>query len=349
MKRNPSAILVISMLILILSLVSLVSMAKPAEEKGKTIAVFIPGTVAGSPVYEMLVKGAEQAVEKYRKKALEPVSITIIEAGTNQSEWPGKLTALCAEGKYDVILSSNPALPDIIEPLSKQFPKQNFIVLDSYKTGIPTLATVQYNQRQQAYMAGYAAAMATTSSDLTFANSQKKIALIAAQEYPVMNKIIYPGFVEGAKAFDKDITVEFRLVGNWYDAAKGNELARSLFNDGVDVILPIAGGASQGIIAAAKDLGFYISWFDNDGYSKAPGYVLSSAMVLQDKMAEKIVSDYLEQKLVFGEPQFAGMQEGYVDFTAHEPFTNNKIRVEGIEQIYNAIINKVLVLDSPVL
>nr|MBP7480293.1 BMP family ABC transporter substrate-binding protein [Spirochaetaceae bacterium] len=170
-----------------------------------------------------------------------------------------------------------------------------------------------------------------------------------AQEYPVMNKIIYPSFVEGAKAFDSEVTVDFRLVGNWYDAAKGNELTRALFNDGVDVILPIAGGASQGVIAAAKDLGFYISWFDNDGYTKAPGNVISSAMIMQEKMAEKIIGDYIQDNITFGKASFAGMEDGYVGFTAHEPFTDNADRAKAIDTIYNSILEKVLVLESPVL
>ncbi len=325
------------------------SMARPVEKTGKSIAVFVPGIVSGSPVYEMLVSGAQKAVDEYKGRDFGPLSLTVIEAGTNQSEWPGKITALCAEGKYDLILSSNPALPDIIEPLTKQFPKQYFIILDSYKEGNASMATVQYNQRQQAYMAGFAAAMASTSTDLKFANTDKKIALIAAQEYPVMNQVLYPSFVEGAKAYDKDIAVEFRLVGNWYDASKGNELARSLYKDGVDVILPIAGGASQGVIAAAKDLGFYISWFDSDGYSKAPGYVISSAMIMQEKMTKKILSDYIENKVVFGKAFTAGMEDGYVGFTPYEPLTDSAIRTEKLDALITSITEKVLVLDPPVM
>lgn len=346
-KRSLSALL--GAALLVSAVLLSVSMARPVEKTGKTIAVFVPGIVSGSPVYEMLVSGAQKAVDNHSIKDFGPVTLTIIEAGTNQAEWPGKLTALCAEGKYDLIFSSNPALPDIIEPLTKQFPSQHFLVLDAYKDNVSTLATVQYNQRQQAFMAGYAAAMATTSDDLKFSNPQKKIALIAAQEYPVMNKIIFPAFAEGAKAFDTEVTVDFRLVGNWYDAAKGNELARALFNDGVDVILPIAGGASQGVIAAAKDLGFYISWFDSDGYTKAPGNVISSAMIMQEKMAEKILSDYIENKVEFGKAQFAGMEDGYVAFTAHEPLTNDPERAASLEQMYTSILEKVLVLESPVL
>ena len=38
--------------------------------------------------------------------------------------------------------------------------------------------------------------------------------------------------------------------------------------------MPISGGANQGVLAAAKELGFYVSWFDNNGYSKAPVTIL---------------------------------------------------------------------------
>ena len=143
---------------------------------------------------------------------------------------------------------------------------------------------------------------------------QKKIALVAAQEYPVMNNIIFPGFVEGAKAVDSDITAEFRIVGNWYDATKGAELARSLYQEGVDVILPIAGGASQGVLSAAKELGFYVTWFDDDGYAKAPGYVVSSTALKQDKMAEELTLKALKNEIKYGEAETVGIAEGYVEF-----------------------------------
>lgn len=348
MKKRTLVIAGIIVLATIVVIVLIPSFLKPTVVNEKNIAVFIPGIVSGNPVYEMLVSGAQKAVESHKTNGVSTSSLTVIEAGTNQSEWPGKLTALCAEEKYDLIFSSNPALPDIIEPLTKKFSKQKFIILDSYKQGNPSIASVQYNQRQQAYVAGWTAAVAT-NSDLPLANSDKKIALIAAQEYPVMNKIIYPAFVEGAKAYDNEIIVEFRLVGNWYDASKANDLSRSLFNSGVDVILPIAGGASQGVIAAAKDLGFYISWFDSDGYSKAPGYVISSAMVMQEKMAEKMLSDYIEGKTEFGKALLAGMEDDYVEFTIYEPFINSTERKDSIESLIKSITQKVLVLDSPVM
>ncbi len=324
--------------------------AKKTERK---IAVFVPGVVAGSPVYEMLSAGVTQAVEDYNAQngASGTVTLSVIEAGTNQAEWSTKLTALAATGEYELIVSSNPSLPELAAPLTEQFPKQKFIILDGFLEGNKNIATVRYNQREQAFLAGYAAALVTgaPSSLMQYANAQKKIALVAAQEYPVMNNVILPSFIEGAKAADPETSTEFRIVGNWYDATKGADIARTLYAEGVDVILPIAGGASQGIIAAAKELGFYITWFDDNGFSKAPGYVVSSSVMEQKKNAYEQTLQFLEGKTEFGTAKTLGIKDGYIDFILDDPlFTetvDESIRSR-LEQVFADIKNGTLVLTA---
>ena len=289
----------------------------------------------------MLVKGVQSGIEEYNaalKDGKEAVKASIIEAGPNQAEWAQKLTATAATGEYSIIISSNPSLPELAVSVAQQFPEIKFIILDSHYEGNAQIFTVQYNQREQAYLAGYAAGLVTTADkdSMQYANAAKKIALVAAQEYPVMNNVIFPGCVEGAKAVDSDITVDFRIVGNWYDATKGAELARSLYQEGVDVILPIAGGASQGVLSAAKELGFYVTWFDDDGYAKAPGYVVSSTALKQDKMAEELTLKALKNEIKYGEAETVGIAEGYVEFVE-----DSEIYVSAVaEEIRNKISEK---------
>ena len=197
------------------------------------------------------------------------------------------------------------------------------------------VATVNYNQREQGYLTGYAAGLATTADKSVFpyANSAKKIALVAAQEYPVMNEIILPAFEEGAKAADSGVSVEFRIVGNWYDASKSADIARSLYEEGVDVILPISGGANQGVISAAQSLNFYVTWFDNNGYDKAPGLVISSMALEQKKLAKEMVSAYLENKLDFGKAKTVGIKDGYITFVKDDPVYRQNIPETFVEQL----------------
>ena len=195
------------------------------KEENRWFAVFVPGVMANSPVYSMLAEGVSQAVLDYNENNNTNYKVEVIEAGTNQAEWGAKLTGLAAMKKFEVIFSSNPSIPDLAASITEIYPEQKFIILDSFYEGNPNIATVRFNQREQSYLAGYAAGLATTSKDsqMEFSNPQKKIALISAQEYPVMNEIILPGFIEGAKAVDNDIEVIFKIVGNWYDANKGAE------------------------------------------------------------------------------------------------------------------------------
>ncbi len=314
---------IISFLIFTLLITLLAAACKPKDSadsaavKPLYLAVFVPGVISGSPVYEMLVEGVTEAVNEYTA-AGGKVSLTVVEAGTKQADWGTRLTTFVSEGKYDLIISSNPAMPEIIAPISAQFPQQAFLVFDAWYQGNPKITTYRYNQREQAYLAGYIAALVSSSS-MKYANSQKKIGLIAGQEYPAMSSIILPGYLEGARAVDPAFSVDFRIVGNWFDAAKASELARAMKSGGVDVIMPIAGGANQGVISAAQETGCYVAWFDDNGYAKAPGYVIASSSMEQKRLAKEKTTEFLNGSLSQGQSVTVGFSGGYVRFLSEDP------------------------------
>jgi simple sugar transport system substrate-binding protein len=282
------------------------------KANGKSIAVFVPGIIDDSPTYEKLTRGVTKAVEDFNQSAsdAEKITLFVMEAGTNQAEWSSKITALAAEQKYDVIISSNPSLPDLVEPIINQFPKQKFILLDATREGNDNIYTVCYDQSQQGFLAGYVGGLMSKTG---------RLALIAAQEYPVMNEIIYPSFVKGAVAARSDASVDFRVVGNWYDATKGAEIADAVAKNGVDVILPICGGASQGVISSAVNNGIYISWFDDSGFKRAPGTIIGSSTVKQAEMAEIVTKQFIENKVNWGKADMVGMQDGFIEFVQDDP------------------------------
>jgi simple sugar transport system substrate-binding protein len=285
--------------------------------KGPSIAVFIPGVMAGSAIYEMLAEGTEKAAADYAASSGRTPSVTVIEGGFNQAEWETQVTTLAASASYDLIVSSNPSLPDIVSSVSSKFPNQKFLLLDAEFEGNPNVYTLRYNQREQAYMAGYIAALVTL--EMSPAEEVRIVGLVAAQEYPVMNNIILPGFIEGARAVDPAFSVDFRIVGNWFDAARAAELASAMIRGGAKVLLPIAGGAGQGVIQAASEAGAKVVWFDTNGYSIRPGTVIGSAILRQDLAAYEKVMRYLEGNLPFGKAEVAGTADGYVNFVEDDP------------------------------
>ena len=286
-----------------------------AGQKAIAIGVFIPGIASGSPIYEMLANGVTEAAEKHnRGSGIELVSVTIIEGGYNQAEWENKITAMTASGSYDLIVSSNPSIPDIVSGISEKFPNQHFLLLDGELSGNSRIYTLRYNQREQAYMAGYIAALETEAN-----GGVKRVGLIAGQEYPVMNNIILPSYLEGARAVDPAYKADFRIVGNWYDAAKAAELAADLFQSGVHVILCVAGGANEGVVNTASQQNKKVVWFDINGYKIKPGTVIGSSAIHQDKAACSQVLRFLSGGLPFGKAEIAGVNDGYVEFIEDDP------------------------------
>jgi simple sugar transport system substrate-binding protein len=270
--------------------------------------------MSGSPIYEMLAAGVNRAA------AEQPgVTVLVIEGGFNQAEWEPRVSALAASGLYDLIVSSNPSLPAIAQSVSAKFPRQHFLLLDGEISGNPNIYTLRYNQWEQAFMAGHIAALVTLAMPGKEGAGSRRVGLVAAQEYPVMNNTILPGYLAGARSVDPSFTADFRVVGNWFDAGTGANLAADMFRGGTAVILCIAGGANEGVVQAAAEAGTKVVWFDTNGYGIRPGTVVGSSVLYQDKAAYEQTKRYLEGTLPFGQADVVGVADGFVDFVEDDP------------------------------
>jgi len=273
-----------------------------------SVLVFITGVIAGSPPYELMASGAEEFAQNNQN-----VKVKIYEAGVNQAEWETQLAQMVSSGDYDIVLGSNPSLPEICANVAKMFPNQKFIITDAEYEGNPQIRTYLYNQYEQSLFLGYLAGLVTTSS-MPNANSQKRIGFIAAQEYPLLTNQMVPGFIEGARLVDPDIELDRRIVGSWADANKAAELASSMMDMGVDTFTAIAGGAAQGMIKTAVDRGAYIVWYNTNAYDQAPGVIVGCGTMEQKKLVTEILSDVLSGKMEYGISQTVGVKEGYIGF-----------------------------------
>lgn len=282
------------------------------------VAIFVPGVVAGSPTYEMMVNGVNAAAGPAKEKFGRDLEVKVVEGGFNQSEWQTGVTALASTKEYDLIVSTNPSLPEIAAAVATAFPEQKFLVLSGTLEGNPAIKTIGFDQFQQGYLDGYFAAL-VSSSTLPKANKQHVIGLLAGQEYPEMNDEIRPGFLAGAQAVNPDFTVDFRVLGNWYDAAKAEELARSMIAAGADAILTIAGGGNQGVVSAAQNGNAYAVWFDSTAASQAPGVILGGSIVKQTDIATEAVLKAIEGTLDYGNATILGVKEGAVSFDFDNP------------------------------
>jgi len=288
-----------------------------SEKNSLSVLVFITGVIAGSPTYEMMAEGAIDFEEVHKN-----VTVKIYEAGINQSQWEQQLGEMIAGGDYDVVIGSNPSLPEICANAAKNFPNQKFIIVDAEYEGNPQIRTYNYNQREQSYFLGYLAGLVTTSK-MPYANSQKKIGFIAAQEYPLLTKQMVPGFLEGAKKADPAIELDFRVIGSWADANKASELASAMMETGVDVFTSIAGGAAQGLVKTAVDKHSYLVWYNTNAYKIAPSVIVGCGFIEQKKLIKEILENVLDDKIQYGTSETIGVKEGYISFIYDDPGYKN--------------------------
>ena len=282
-----------------------------------SVLVFITGVIAGSPTYEMMAEGALEFQKSHSK-----ASVKIYEAGMNQSQWEQQLGEMVSSGDYDLVIGSNPSLPEICANVAKNFPKQKFVIADAEYEGNPQIRTFNYNQREQSYFLGYLAGLVTTSK-MPYANSQKKIGFIAAQEYPLLTKQMVPGFLEGARKVDPSIELDFRVIGSWADANKASELASAMMEAGVDVFTSIAGGAAQGLVKTAVDKHAYLVWYNTNAYKMAPGFIVGCGIMEQKKLIMEILENVLADKIQYGISETIGVKEGYLNFIYDDPGYEN--------------------------
>jgi len=282
-------------------------------EKKLSVLVFITGVTAGSPTYELMAQGALEFAQVNPN-----VSVKIYEAGFNQAEWEMQLGEMVSSGEYDIVLGSNPSLPELCVNVGRMFPNQKFIITDAQYEGNPQIRTYLYNQYEQSLFLGYLAGLVTTSG-MPHANSQKRIGFIAAQEYPLLTKQMVPGFLDGARLVDPAIELDRRVIGSWADANKAAELASAMMDSGVDVFTAIAGGAARGMLKTAAERGAYIVSYNTNEYQLASGFVIGCGIMEQKKLVMEILDDVLKGEMQYGISQTVGVKEGYLGFIFDDP------------------------------
>ena len=332
-NNNMKRLSVILLLLCVFFMSGCQKKEKPSQTGNKmSVLVFITGVTAGSPTYEMMAEGALQFARDNPN-----ISVKIYEAGFNQAEWEQHLGEMVSSGEYDVVLGSNPSLPELCANVGRMFPEQKFIITDASYEGNPQIRTYLYNQYEQSLFLGYLAGLVTTSA-MQHANGLKRIGFIAAQEYPLLTRQMVPGFLDGARLVDPQIELDRRVIGSWADANRAAELASAMMDTGVDVFTAIAGGAARGMIKTAVERGAYIVSYNTNEYAQAPGFVVGCGIMEQKKLVMEILTAVLAGEIEYGVSQTVGLKEGYLGFISDDPGYLNSLPAD-IRQRFESFLD----------
>jgi len=252
-------------------------------------------------------------------------------------------------------------LEDAIEEAAVANPDVEFALVDSgfsdadfnpvtHDNAKPLL----FDTQEAAFLAGYAAAgMSKTGKVATFGGIQ----------LPSVS-IFMDGFADGVAEYNQDNGANVEVfgwdkdaqtgsfTGDFENQANGQNLAKGFIDQGVDVIMPVAGPVGLGAAAAAQEAGdVMIIGVDADWFETAPDY---SSIILTSVIKEigQAVFDTVDQAVAgnFSSEAYVGtLENAGIDIA---PFHDFETAVpselaDNIEALKASIIAGDLTVDSP--
>ena len=163
-------------------------------------------------------------------------------------------------------------------------------------------------------VAGAAAAMFTTKTDIPNVNEDHIIGWVGGMDIPVLHDF-YTGYEQGAKYIDPDIKILQAFAGSWTDPLKGKELTLAQYEQGADIVMNVASGTGVGILEGAKEADKYAIGVDLNQDSDQPGHILTSMVKRVDNACYLVIQSAVDGTFEGGTTKYLALKDGGVSLT----------------------------------
>ncbi len=242
--------------------------ANTADGEKLKVALVYAGFLGDKSFNDSAHAGAMRAVEEYGIELKEMES-------KEPTEWETNFVAMAAED-YDLVIAVSTQFEEIITKHAPEFPDKKFALIDGVVKG-DNIVSSTFAQNEGSFLAGAAAAMFTTKTEIEGVNEDKIIGWVGGMDIPVLSDF-FVGYEQGAKEIDPEITVLQSFAGSFNDPLKGKELTIAQYSQGADIVMNVASGTGNGILEAARDEGKYAIGVDLDQDDIYPGHILTSML-----------------------------------------------------------------------
>ncbi|MBC5648306.1 BMP family lipoprotein [Christensenella tenuis] len=223
-----------------------------------------------------------------------------------ESDFGSNLDKLTDE-EPDMIWGVGFLMADAMLNAAKTNPDQKYGIVDSsYEETPENLTSVLFKAQESSFLVGYIAGRMTETDH---------VGLVGPIKNPIIDQFEYgfrAGVAYAAKELDKDIAVDVQYAESFSDNAKAKAIATVMYNDGADILFAMTGGASIGVIEAAKEMDQYVIGVDRDQNYLAPENVLTSAIKNVDQVIYKITREIADGTFAGGTATSYGLAEDAV-------------------------------------
>ena len=213
------------------------------DPAGKKVGLLFDVTGRGDQSFnDSAACGLDKAVKEFKLAPKEyPPS-------TGESDRTPRINLAAGADKNALIIGVGFLWATPLTASAKSNPSVQYAIVDSV-VAEANVTSLVFAEEQGSYLVGAAAALKTKS---------KKVGFIGGVENALIKKF-QAGFQAGVKAANKDVTVQVKYITpdgdftgfNKPDAAQ--EIARGMYDSGIDIIYAPAGSSGTGMFKAAKE------------------------------------------------------------------------------------------------
>jgi basic membrane protein A and related proteins len=280
-----------------------------------TLSLLIPVSAAGKPIKVVVLTDAAglgdkgfndvcwQGVQRARQDF--GLSAQFVQS-REQADYVANLSL--AAQHADAVVTLGYLYADAVRQVAPQFPEAHFIHIEG-DISEPNVASFDFKSEEGGFLAGLVAGFFTRT---------KKVGVVSGMDIPPVVAYL-SGFQAGMKSAEKQrgevLETIVTSVGSFNDPVKGKSLARTLIDQGVDVIFRAAGSSGIGVLEAAKEnRGVYLVAEDLDLDADFPGKVLASTLKRMDVAVYGALQDLVKETFNGGH-RWLGAADGAMDIT----------------------------------
>ncbi|MCF0148039.1 MAG: BMP family ABC transporter substrate-binding protein [Clostridium sp.] len=274
-------------------------------------------------------------------------------AGTTEADYMKEIGNLFDTG-YKFIVTPGFKFETAIFAAQDKYPDAKFVIIDGApnngkqgaereeKVGENSVA-VFFAEQEAGFVAGVAAALELKEGELGF---------IGGMEIPAVQKFNW-GFQQGVKYANDNLGTKMGLKaenvvyqGSFDNVAAGQQLAATMYDNGVKAIFTAAGGVGVGAINEAKAratankeawiIGVDVDQYAEGVYDGEKSIILTSAMKKIDTATFDIIKDELDGKFPGGQTLTFDAKTGGVGIPENNPNLSKETQ-DKVAEVFNDI------------
>lgn len=286
---------------------------------------------------DLTLKGVERAKSEF---GIEYDKVQIKAVGDIELS----LRDMASTGDYDLIIGLTYEAIQAMKTVASEFPDQKFALIDS-SVEAPNVVSYMTRDEEASYLVGVVAASMKFQDSGFDLKEDNKIGFIGGVDAPNI-RVFYSGYTAGAKSVNPSIESVSDFVGGFTDVTTAKEIAKSMNQQGADVIFHAAGMSGNGLFQAAKENGTFAFGVNLNQNATEPDVIVGSMIKNVDIEAYEAIKSVVEDSFK-AEVIKLGLKENGVDFVTEG--SNVKLPdeiVKSVDEAKEKIINEEIKVPS---